>query len=164
MREQEINNDFELYSSIITLMEQSNNPQPTTAQNHSDSTIFNDLITTDEHEKKFKTARIWLYVLAGFQFVIGIIEYVREEGMVAWFAAGVDWFIALCFLLLAVWSKKKPATAFLTSLIFYGCIIVALALLDPTSILKGIIFKILIIIALYKAYTMAKEYEALKGI
>jgi hypothetical protein len=89
---------------------------------------------------------------------------VREEGMVAWFAAGVDWFIALCFLLLAVWSRKKPATAFLTSLIFYGCIIVALALLDPASILKGIIFKILIIIALYKAYTMAKEYEALKGI
>lgn len=147
---------------IPKLMEQANDPQSTTTQANSDSTIFNDLITTDEHEKKFKTARIWLYVLAGFQFVIGIVEYVREEGMVAWFAAGVDWFIALCFFLLAIWSKKKPATAFLTSLIFYCCIIAALAVLDPASILKGIIFKILIIIALYKAYTMAKEYEELK--
>ncbi len=146
-------------------MEQSNNPQPGTAnQGDGNSTIFNDLITTDEHEKKFKNARIWLYVLAGFQFVIGIFEYVTVDESVAIYAAGVDWFIAICFFLLAIWSKKKPATAFLTSLIFYCCIIAGLAVLDPTSILKGIIFKILIIIALYKAYTMAKEYEELKRI
>jgi hypothetical protein len=55
-------------------MEQSNNPQPVTAQSHSDSTIFNDLITTDEHEKKFRNARIWLYVLAGFQFIMALLN------------------------------------------------------------------------------------------
>ncbi|HEX4958491.1 MAG TPA: hypothetical protein VFV46_09965 [Lacibacter sp.] len=145
-------------------MEQTNHSQPANTTGNSEATIFNDLITTDEHEKKFKTARVWLYVLAGFQFVMGIIEYAREEGMIAWFAAGIDWFIALCFFLLAIWSKKKPATAFLTSLIFYGCILTVLALIEPASILKGIIFKVLIIIALYKAYTMAKEYEELKSI
>jgi hypothetical protein len=144
-------------------MEQTNDPQKTTATD-ANSTIFNDVIDTDEHEKKFKNARIWLYVLAGFQFIIGIIEYSRENGRVAWIAGGVDWFIALCFFLLAVWSNKKPAAAFLTALIFYCCIIAALGIFDPLSIVRGIIFKILIIIALYKAYTMAKEYEALKAI
>jgi len=126
------------------------------------ATIFNNLIDTDEYEKKFKSARTWIYVIAGFQFAMGIFEFMKEEETLAWIALGIDWTIALIFLFFGLWSRKKPAAAFLSALIFYLVIITAFAAIDISSALKGIIFKILIVIALVKAYNNAREYENMK--
>ncbi len=126
------------------------------------ATIFNNLIDTDEYEKKFKSARTWIYVIAGFQFAMGIFEFIKEEETVAWIALGIDWTVALIFLLLGLWSRKKPAAAFLSALIFYLLMVTAFAAIDISNVLKGIIFKILIVIALVKAYNTAREYENMK--
>jgi len=126
------------------------------------ATIFNNLIDADEYEKKFKSARTWIYVIAGFQFAMGIFEFIKEEETVAWIALGIDWTVALIFLLLGLWSRKKPAAAFLSALIFYLAMVTAFAAIDISNVLKGIIFKILIVIALVKAYNTAREYENMK--
>ena len=126
------------------------------------ATIFNNLIDTDEYEKKFKSARIWIYVIAGFQFAMGIFEFIKEEESVAWIAMGIDWAVALIFLFLGLWSRRKPAAAFLSALIFYLVIVTAFAAIEISSLFKGIIFKILIVIALVKAYNNAREYENMK--
>lgn len=80
---------------------------------------------------------------------------------VGWFF-GIDAGIGLGFLACAIWSYKKPATAFITALIFYILVHVCLSILDPTNIVKGIILKILVIVALYKAYKDARDNEELK--
>lgn len=125
-------------------------------------TIFNNLIDTVEYEKKFKTARIWIYVIAGFQFAMGIFEFMKEEETLAWIALGIDWTVALIFLLLGLWSRRKPAAAFLSALIFYLVMITAFAAIDISNVFKGILFKIFIVIALIKAYNNAREYEKIK--
>lgn len=128
-----------------------------------DSSIFDD-IDLAPYERAMKNARIWLYVLAGAQFVLGIIEYYQNEGIVGQVAFGIDASIALVFLCLAFWSRKQPVIAFTTALVVYLLTIVVLAIIDPSTILSGILIKILFVVALVKAVKNARTYMRLKGI
>jgi hypothetical protein len=128
-------------------------------------TIFDDVYDLAPYEKSMKNARVWLYVIAAIQFILGIVEFnTVDDPTIAAVAFGIDAFIALVFLVLAVWSKKKPVIAFTIALSFYVVIIVSLALIsgDFAGLAKGIIFKILIVAALIKANKDARKYEAIK--
>ena len=57
----------------------------------------------------------------------------------------IDWVVAECFMGLAIWSFSKPYFAILSGLILYILIITILTLLDPITIISGIILKALII-------------------
>lgn len=130
-----------------------------------EASIFNDVYDLAPYEKTMKNARVWLYVIVGIQLIMGIIEFnTVEDSRVAAIAAGIDAFIALTFLGLALWSKKKPVVAFTIALVFYIVIVLGLALLsgDFTILVKGIIFKILVVVALVKANRDARQYEAIK--
>ena len=124
--------------------------------------IFSDLADTRPYEKSLKTARIWLYVIAALQVVIGFVEYTTSEPDLALFTLLIDAGIGVLFLGLALWSYKKPAVSFMTALIVYVLIHTGIAFLDPSNIAKGIILKVLIIMALVKAYKDAREVEKLK--
>src|SRR5690242_16705263 len=85
-----------------------------------DESIFTDVYDLAPYEKTMKNARIWLYVIAGIQFIMGIYEYnTTADPTVAAVAFGIDAFIALTFLGLALWSRKKPVIAFTIALVFY---------------------------------------------
>jgi hypothetical protein len=130
-----------------------------------EESIFSNVYDLTPYEKTMKNARIWLYVIAGAQFIMGIYEYnTIDEKTVAAIASGIDALIAVTFLVLSLWSKKKPVIAFTIALIFYIVIVLGLALLsgDFTAIAKGIIFKILVVVALVKANRDARQYEAIK--
>jgi hypothetical protein len=130
---------------------------------NSEESIFNNLVDLEPYEKTLKNARIWLYVIAGLQFVMGIYEYFSvDDKTVASIAFAIDALIALTFLGLALWSRKKPTIAFLIALILYLVFIISLMVIDPTSAFKGIIVKIFVIIALIKANRDAKKYEAVR--
>ena len=134
-------------------------PQP-----QSSETIFNNLVDLEPYEKSLKNARVWLYVIAGIQFAMGIYEYFTvEDNVVAAVAFGIDAFIALGFLTLALWSKKKPVIAFAIALGFYILFLVSFIFLDPANIFKGLILKILVIVALIKANRDARKYEEVKA-
>ena len=82
-------------------------------------TIFDDVYDLEPYEKTMKNARGWLYVIAVIQFIIGIVEYnTVDEPTVAAIAFGIDAFIAVVFLALSLWSKKKPVVAFTIALSF----------------------------------------------
>src|SRR5947209_20515945 len=108
--------------------------QPTnipSATNTPPETIFSDMMDTKPYEKNLRTARIWLYVVAGIQAAIGVYEYASTSDKdLAVAAALIDGGIAVMFLLLAVWSYKKPAIAFMTALIAYIVIHVGMMILD----------------------------------
>lgn len=139
-----------------------------TAENETNvkqESIFDDVYDLAPYEKTMKNARGWLYAIAVIQFIIGIVQYnTVDDPTVAAVAFGMDAFIALVFLGLALWSKKKPVVAFTIALGFYAVIILGIALLsgDFTSLVKGIIFKILVVAALIKANRDARKYEAIK--
>lgn len=127
-------------------------------------TILSGLADPRAYEKHVKNARIWLYVIAGFQVVLGFVEYFTlDENILAAAALGIDALIGVFFFALAQWSRKKPVPAFLTALIAYIVLVVGLMILDPSNISVGIIIKIVVVIALFKAYRSAKEYEELKA-
>ncbi|WP_121353790.1 hypothetical protein [Flavisolibacter nicotianae] len=126
-------------------------------------TIFSDLADTKPYEKSLKTARIWLYVIAALQAGIGIWEYAStQDPTVALVAGMIDAGIGVIFLALALWSYKKPAAAFITALATYVVIHIGMMFVDPTNIVKGFILKILIVVALVRAYKDAREVERLR--
>jgi len=140
-----------------------NDPAYADATNETQPTIFRDVLDTQPYQKSLKDARTWLYVVAGFQFLLGIFEYIQsDDRTVGTIAFGIDAFLAIIFLILALWSKKKPVAAFTTALIFYVLVNLAFMMLDTSNMYKGIIIKILVVIALVKANTNARKYEAVK--
>jgi hypothetical protein len=130
-----------------------------------EKSIFNEVLDTSQYQKSMKNARIWLYVIAAFQFIMGIIEYSREaDKTVGLIAFAVDAFLGIVFIGLALWSKRKPYLAFITALVTYIAIIILVAILEPANIVRGILFKILITIALVRAIKDAKKYEQVNAL
>ena len=128
------------------------------------NSIFNNLVDLAPYEKNLKNARIWLFVIAAIQFAVGIFEYFSvDDNIVAAIAFSIDAFVALGFLTLAFWSKKRPLMAFSISLAFYALVIIGYIVIDPSNLFKGIIIKVLVVVALIKAITDAKQYEEVKA-
>ena len=135
----------------------------TTEQSETES-IFSDVYDTSVYEKTLKNARIWLFVIAGFQFAMGIFEKITiEDPQVGWIAFSIDAFIAFIFLGLALWSKKKPVVAFTIALVLYILINVGFMLIDSSNIYKGFLIKIFVVIALVKANRDARKYENIRA-
>ena len=128
-------------------------------------TIFSDVYDLEPYEKTLKNARIWLYVISGIQFLMGIFEYANEtDRTIGIIAFVIDAFIALLFLILALWSRKKPVASFTIALVIYLLLQIVFMLTDPTHIFRGIIIKIFVIIALVKANRDARKYEEIKSL
>jgi hypothetical protein len=126
--------------------------------------ILEDAIDTSDYERTLRRGRNWLYAIAAIQFVIGIYEYGTSlEQTIGLIAFGIDAFIALVFLVFALWSRNKPVIAFTLALVFYIVFVLAFMILDPANILRGVLIKILVIIALVKANQDARQFEATKN-
>ena len=126
-----------------------------------------DVADMSGYDKSLKTARNWLYVLAALQLAMGIYEYFQYQNAgqnIGWMALGIDVGIGLIFLGCAIWSIKKPVPAFLVALIAYILVQLIGMAIEPTNIFKGILIKVLVIIALVKAYKDARENDQLKKI
>lgn len=136
--------------------------EPVQQENES---ILEDAIDTSSYEKTLRNGRIWLYVIAGMQGLMGIYEYATtQEQTIALLALGIDFFIGAVFLTLALWSRKKPIPAFTLALILYIVFVVGFMLLDTSNMYKGILIKILVVIALIKANKDAREFVAAKSL
>lgn len=130
------------------------------SEQESASHLFDGIYDTSAYEKNMKNARTWLYIIAGFQFAMGIFEYnTTPDATVALIAFGIDAFIAVVFLGLGLWSRKKPVPAFTAAFAIYILILIGFALLDIASLYKGVVVKILVIIALVKANRDARKFE-----
>jgi len=145
--------------------DQHQNPASSATPQSSSSgdTIFNEVYDLEPYKKTLKNARVWLYVIAGIQFLMGIYEYyTAEEQRVGIVAFGIDAVIALIFLGLALWSRKHPVPAFTIALIVYLVFNIGFMLLDTSNIYRGIIIKVLVTIALVKANIDARKYEEMR--
>ena len=109
-----------------------------------------------EANETINTGRVALFFIAGIYILVGFLEsfYIEHHNIIFGF---IDWGVAGCFIGLAIWSLSKPYFAILSGLMLYVLIILILALIEPMTIFKGIIWKIFIILYLIYATKTAKE-------
>jgi hypothetical protein len=70
--------------------------------------------------------------------------------------------LAAIYLGLALWSKKQAVAAILSGLILFSVIQVVNMIVDPSTIVKGIIVKVAVIIYLIKGVQSAFDAQKIK--
>ncbi|MGC3970787.1 MAG: hypothetical protein QM775_26670 [Pirellulales bacterium] len=75
------------------------------------------------------------------------------------FVYGILFGIAGAFWALALWSRKSPLPASIVGLVLYVSLHVLDAVVDPTTIAKGFIMKIFIIVLLVQAIQAGLKYR-----
>lgn len=113
--------------------------------------------------KKIKSAGTTLYVLSGLFIVYGLIMFAVNSGNDSSSPLLItNGILSIIFLLLGFWSKSKPVAAIISGLSLYALIQILNVIVEPTSILKGIIIKIAIIAYLIKGLQSAFEAEKIR--
>ncbi|MEO7311252.1 MAG: hypothetical protein ABIX01_12695 [Chitinophagaceae bacterium] len=114
------------------------------------------------YDKSIKNARIALFVVGGVQLIAGIVVGSIQGGDIAMYSIIVAVVVAAIFIGLGFWTKSKPYTAILIGLILYVALVLLDVVIDPSSIGKGIILKVLVIVYLAKSLGDAKEAQEMK--
>jgi hypothetical protein len=144
-------------------MENNNEQQNETTEN-SDSIFTATEFSMAGYDKQIRQARNAIFWVAGLlTFNVAVLfigaDYIDEYMWVDLLVYGL--FIA-GFVFLGFFTKKKPYTAIILALIIYTVFIALNALLDPSTILKGILFKIITYVFLIKGLKDAKEAQYIK--
>jgi hypothetical protein len=114
-------------------------------------------------DKKIRSAGTTLYVLAGLFLVFGLVYFGMNASDSTASAMLITYgILAVLFLLLGFWSKKKPVAAIISGLVLYILLQILSAIDDPVNIVKGIIVKIIIIGYLIKGMQSAFEAEKIR--
>jgi len=140
-------------------MEKNQQEKDETRKEKYDKIIKNNLLNSVK--KKVNEGRITLYVLGGLNVIVGLVYMAtdEEEGI---YSGIIQFIVAAIFLTLAVRVDKKPYQSILIGLIVYCSLIGLSALLEPASLIQGVILKIIIISALVKGLNSAREVEKLR--
>ena len=107
-------------------------------------------------DKKIKTARNTLYVMAGISLVFGLILYYSSEEISILLTNGI---LAIIYIVLGSWSTKNPLMALLLGLLLYLTTIIISAVIEPTTLIKGILWKIIIVAYLGKGIYSASSIK-----
>ena len=115
-----------------------------------------------KYQRHVSNARTALFVTAGLLVFGGIVASFRIDGELLldiWIEVLV---VAGCFLVLAMVAEKKPYGALIAGLIIYILYILLYFLIDPSTIFRGLILKIVIIAYLIKGIVNAGEIKDIK--
>ena len=94
-----------------------------------------------------------LYVIAGFAEAFIIDGHELLYGI-------IDWAVAVIFFGLAAWTNKKPLLAMGIGLGVYVLTIALIAMADPSTLVKGILWKVLIIFYLIYGIKNAATHKS----
>ena len=135
-----------------------------TPENNQSSIFTEEDFAMQGYDKHIRQARNAIFVAAGLLLVSLLV-------LCFTIPAGYDYlWIDICiygvfvagFIVLGFWTKTKPYYAIISALILYGLLITLNAYIDVTSLYKGILFKIAIIVYLAKGLGDAKEAQAMR--
>ena len=110
-------------------------------------------------KKPVNRGRYALFIIGGLFILAGLYEAFIMPGADIFYGS-IDWGVAAVFIGLGVWSFYKASLAMIVGLSFYLLIIIFLAVVDPTTIVSGIIWKILIVTLLFLGIKASREQEA----
>lgn len=115
-------------------------------------------IQSDTNKSNNK-GRYALFIIGGLYVIVGFVESYIINGHQLLFGI-IDWIVAAVFIGLGVWSYTKASLAMIIGLSFYIGIMLLLFALEPSTLLKGVIWKGLVIYYLIYAIKTAREEEA----
>ncbi len=127
------------------------------------TTRTNKAIDLEEFNKKIKQASFALYYIAGSTVIMGFIfsstthDPSEKKALLI-----INFILAIIYVCLGVWSKKKPLAAIISGFSLYIIILLIKAFTHPMSIFSGIFIKILFIGYFIKGIKSALEIEKLK--
>jgi hypothetical protein len=135
-----------------------------TGQNKTESIFSEEDFSNQGYDKHIKQARNAIFAVA-ILITISVLflafnnsdynEYIWLDVLIyGVFVAG--------FVFLGLWTKKKPYYAIVGALILYAIFIALNAALDITTLYKGIILKIIVVVLLVKGINDAKETQERK--
>ncbi|NTW33912.1 MAG: hypothetical protein HGB12_15070 [Bacteroidetes bacterium] len=113
-----------------------------------------------DQKKAINKARNILYILAGMNFVLGIllglIINVNIQILIACIISGGIYF------LLGLWSRKQPFPAILSGFFVYIVFIVINAIADPNTIYQSLFWKAIIISGFIYGYKGVKDSKKIE--
>jgi hypothetical protein len=113
----------------------------------------------EEKSNKKKTiskARIALFLIGGLYVIVGFLEAYVLPGHELLYGI-IDWVVAGIFIGLGVWSYKAPVPSLITGLVVYVAIMLLLAVIDVSTLFRGVIWKVAIIYYLIHGIKTARE-------
>ncbi len=114
------------------------------------------------YDKHIKQARNAIFFAGGILLVNVLIMLMRAEQYEYIWLDVLIWGVFIAgFAFLGFYCKKKPYTAIVAALCLYVLFILLNAALDVTTIYKGILLKIVIIVLLVKGINDAKQAQEL---
>ena len=141
-----------------------NKPQEITPDNNNETIFTGEEFSMEGYDLHIRQARKTLFIAAGILLLNAIIIFSRYPvNLEVMWLDYLLWIIYIGgFVALALWTKKKPYYAIVGGLILMGIFILINALIDPLTIISGIIFKIAVIVYLIKGLGDAKEAQQMK--
>jgi hypothetical protein len=140
-------------------------PQEITPENNTETIFTPEEFSMEGYDKHIRQARNAIFFAAAI-LVINVIVLaftVSAEYEFLWLDVLIWGIFIAGFIVLGFWTKKKPYYAIIGALILYGLFILLNAALDISSIFKGLIFKIAIVVFLVKGIKDAKEAQEMKA-
>jgi hypothetical protein len=125
-------------------------------------------LASDELRKQQKKASLALIIVAILQTLGAILVYFLVENArdeipdLNHVVTGVVAAVALGFWGLWLWSRSNPLPAAITGLVIFLTLHLVEAVMDPTSLLRGILIKIIVIVLLVSAIQAGIKYRRLQ--
>jgi len=110
----------------------------------------------DDANKRIKSARNGLFVVSALSFVGGLFYFFAYDDMGALVVSAI---LSLIYLGLGYWAQEKPLVALVLGLTVYITTIALSSIIDPSTLFKGIIIKMVIIYYLVKGVNSALELK-----
>lgn len=116
-----------------------------------------------ETKKSVNKGRIALFIIAGLYVLAGFVEgFVTNGGVLI--AGIIDWIVAAMFVGVGIWSYYRPFLAFIVGLSLYAFLVLLIAYFDPSTLWRGIIWKVLIVTYLIYGIQSARGIQRAKKI
>lgn len=142
-----------------------NKPKEITPENNTETIFTPEEFSIEGYDKHIRQARNAIFLAAAILLInlIVLAVSVPSEYELLWLDVLIWGAFIAGFIILGFWTKKKPYYAIIGALILYGLFILLNAAIDISSIFKGLLFKIAIIVFLVKGIKDAKEAQEMKA-
>jgi hypothetical protein len=133
-------------------------------ENNAETIFSEEEFSMQGYDKHIRQARNAIFFAAG---VLGlnllILAITAPDSYEYLWLDFVIWGLFIAgFIALGLWTKKKPYYAIIGALILYSVFIILNAVIDISTLPKGIIFKVIIIVLLIKGINDARDAQQMK--
>jgi ABC-type transport system involved in multi-copper enzyme maturation permease subunit len=145
-------------------MENNKDQQDESAAENNVSIFTEEEFSIVGYDKHIRQARNAIFWVAGLLTVNVAMLFMREGEVYEymWLDFLIYGGFIGAFIFLGFFTKKKPYTAIIMALILYTLFILLNAVIEPMTLLKGFLFKIITYVFLIKAINDAKEAQEMQ--